>query len=323
MAAVMSRLKDVAFVDLCIGEGYADLRSEPGPLAPRTPVPASLTDEMQQLRQSCLAMYQQDGEADFAIDHDGVLYRVAVMTDLYTHPVLFLRRLASDVRDAEKLGLSRDFLSWLLKPERTGLILVAGDMGAGKTTTAAALLVARLKAHGGLAIAIENPPETRLHGLHGHGRCIQVPASRKHGGYREQLRQAMRTGASMLLIGEIRDNATALEAIKHSNNGTCVISTAHGRQLPDALSRVVAHARCEEMPTPESQLADGLAAVIFQRLDRVERTESAKNVIRAGFRTLMLDGADEAGIRSKIRSQEFHQLQQDVDNQSRRNVWGA
>ncbi|TAL63626.1 MAG: twitching motility protein PilT [Burkholderiaceae bacterium] len=314
------KLRDVSFVDLYIGPDYVDLKGMPGAQSPRSPLPPALHAEVEGLRQACMTQFDEVGDPEFSLVHDDVLYRVTVMNNLRSLPVLFLRRMAGEIRDFERLGLPKAFVNWVLEsPSRPGLIIVAGDLGGGKTTTAASLLVARLRRHGGLALAIEDPPETQLDGLHGEGRCIQVPASRRFGDYREQLRRAMRTGVGSLLIGEIRGNETALEAIKHSNNGLCVITTVHAAALPDALMRIVAYAKASGEGEPQSQLAQGLAAVIYQQLDRVDT--AGGRVVRASFKTLIVDGPEAIGIRSKLREEKYHQILQDVQSQAGKSKW--
>ncbi len=316
---MQAHLRDVPFVDLYIGPDYADLKGMPGAQAPRMPLPPELADEVAALRATCLQQFDTSQEPEFSHVHDDVLYRVTVMNNLHAQPVLFMRRMAAEIRDFDRLGLSKSFVSWVMEPQRPGLILVAGDLGGGKTTTAASLLAARLKLHGGLALAIEDPPETKLDGLHGQGRCIQIPASRRFGNYREQLRRAMRTGVGTLLIGEIRDQDTASEAIKHSNNGLCVISTVHAADLPDAIARILSYAEGSELSQPRDLLAAGLAAIIYQQLERVAAGNGT--VVRASFKTLAVNVADATSIRSKIREEKFHQIAQDVENQAGRMKW--
>src|SRR3546814_18377080 len=104
-----------------------------------------------------------------------------------------------------------------------GLVLIAGETGADKTSTAAALMYSRLIKHGGIAVAIEDPPEINMHGQHGHGWCEQVPASRFTGGYREHLIGSLRDNPDMILLGEIRDEATANEVVNASINGHFIL----------------------------------------------------------------------------------------------------
>lgn len=320
MDVSMTRLHAMPFVDLYVGPDYADIKGMPGAHAPRLPLPADFVDEVQALRDKCLSTYRESGEPEFSTLHDDVLYRVTVMNNLQAEPVLFLRRMAAEIRDFDRLGMSQMFRTWVMESVRPGMILVCGDQAAGKTSTAASLLVARLKAHGGVGLAIEDPPETKLDGLHGEGRCIQIPASRKFGNYEEQLRRAMRAGIATLLIGEIRDGVTAREAIRHSNNGLCVISTIHARDVSEALQRILSYAPATGTSgSVRDELASGLSAVIYQRLDRVPSGD--KTVVRASFRTLIVDGEGGAGIRTKIREERWGQLMQDVDSQAGRKVW--
>ena len=253
--------------------------------------------------------------AEFALLHDDVLYRVTMMRDLRTDAVYFLRRMGASIREVKRLGIPADMLDFLMRDSVRGLILFAGATGAGKTSSAASLLSARHHSHGGLSLAIEDPPETQLDGLHGEGRCIQVPASRRDGNYRDQLKRAMRTGVSTLLIGEIRCQDTATEAIRHSLNGLTVISTIHSKDPVDAISRLLSLAG-GELTNPAELLSQGLAAVVHQRIDRIPT-----GGVRMQFRSLRLDGPDENGIRAKLREGRVDQLAQDVANQAAKQTW--
>lgn len=311
----LPHLRDVPFVDLYIGVGYADAKGMPGAHAPRAPLAAVYTDEVAQVRELCARVHATHCEPEFAIPHDGVLYRVTAMHDLRAEPVYFIRRMAASIRRLDGLGLPPGLLNFLMQPTTRGLIVIAGETTVGKTSTAASLLSARLTAHGGFALAIEDPPETQLDGLHGEGRCIQVPATRRNGHYGEQLRSAMRTGVSTLLIGEIRDRATGGEAIKHSTNGLTVITTVHAKDPADAVGRILSYAGTTDIANPQDILASGLACIVHQRMERAGTT------VRLLFRTLTVSGSDEPAIRTLIREGRLDQIAKIVDSQARRNLW--
>lgn len=310
-----ARLHDLEFVDLYLGLAYADMKAQPGTNATRVPIPEAYLAEVAAVRQRCAQMHESQQEPEFALLHDDTLYRVTVMVDLRAEPVYFLRRMAAQIRAMERLAMPASLKEFLMEPNSQGLTLFCGDMASGKTSSAASLLSARLQAHGGLALAIEDPPETQLDGLHGSGRCIQVPASRRHGHYREQLRRAMRTGVSTLLIGEIRCEDTASEAIRQSINGLTVISTIHAKNGVDALTRLVTFAN-GSVPDAAGVLAQGLRAVIHQTIERVPT-----GGVRMRFVGLTLDGEDAAAIRTKIRTGQIASLQQEFENQARRTIW--
>lgn len=311
----VTRLRDLAFVDLYLGVDYADLKATPGSHAARSSIPQELAAEVAEVRRLCADMAEKQGEPEFALLHEDVLYRVTLMKDLRAQPVYFLRRMAASLRPISRLGLPGGLLNYLMQAGTRGLILFAGETGAGKTSSAASLLSARLQQHGGLALAIEDPPETQLDGLHGEGRCIQVPATRRQGHYAEQLQRAMRTGVSTVLIGEIRCPDTAAEAIRHSLNGLTVISTIHSKDPVDAISRLVTLAN-PQMGNAAPTLAGGLAAVVHQRMD-----SSPSGSVRMQFRNLQLGGPDADGIRSKLREGRIEQLAQDVAAQAAQQTW--
>lgn len=309
------RLKDLDFVDLYLGGSYADLKALPGGGATRAPVPAELEPEIAEIRKLCARLHQEQADPHFAMPYDDVLYRVTVMYDLRAEPIYFIRRMAADIRPIQRIGFPDTLRTQLMAPNLRGLVLIAGDQAVGKTTTAASLLVARLAAHGGLALAVEDPPETQMEGLHGEGRCIQVPASRRHGHYREQLHRAMRTGVGSLLIGEIRCEDTATEAIRNSVNGLLVLSTIHAKTPQEALMRLLAFAS-NSLPNAAEILASGLTAVLHQAIERVPG-----GGVRLIFKSLQFDGEGSEGIRAKVRDGRITDLQQDIDAQRQRTTW--
>lgn len=313
--AASPHLRDFDFVDLYIGNDFTDVKGLPGAHASRSPLPQHFEGDVAQVRAKCEQLYRDQGEPEFALFHDEVLYRVTAMHDMNAAPVYFVRRMAAAIREFKRLGLPDPVRDFLLAPKTRGLIVIAGEMAVGKTTTAASLLVERLRQIGGVALAIEDPPETRLDGLHGDGRCFQIPVARKHGGYREQLRLGMRSGVSTLLIGEIRCRDTATEAIKQSVNGLTVISTVHAKEPGDALSRIIALAGTDDLPNPAEILSSGIACVIHQKIER------HAGALRPVFTCLAVDGQDESAIRTTIRNNQLVRIPSFVDAQQRRHTW--
>lgn len=324
MSSGAAQLRDLVFSDLDIGPDYVEVRRHPGEQASRTPLPEEYTDDLTALKAACTRRYADTGEQGFNLRHDGVHYRVTIMENFHEQMLIFVRRISSTIRPLETIGLSKDFMGWVLAPKRPGLILICGDQVAGKTTTAASLLVARLRRHGGSALAFEDPPELVLDGLHGEGRCMQIPVSSKRGSYERQFQLAMRTGVNTVLIGEIRGEAEAAEGIRQSNNGLCVIATIHARQPHEALHRLVAYAPKTDGFNPRELLANGLTGIIHQRLTRHAGAPGGQDVIRVAFQTLAISATpEENGIRAKIREDKFHLLQNDIQQQSGRVMWAG
>ncbi|WP_238984954.1 ATPase, T2SS/T4P/T4SS family [Candidatus Glomeribacter gigasporarum] len=313
------KISALEFVDLYIGEEYCDIKGLAGASASRVGAPDELKDQINALRQQCQVIYRAQQEPEFALILDGVLFRVTQISDVANEDVFILRRSCAQIRPLATLGLAPHVMRALLEPQTRGLILIAGEMGTGKTSTAASIVVQRLKDHGGIAIAVEDPPETRLNGLHGHGRCIQVRASRKSGGYQEHMIRAMRSGADLILIGEIRDEDTAFQALQASINGHLIIATIHAGDIVQAIERMQTFCNGRASNTNDI-LADGLTIVIWQTLERISRAGDGQGA-RFISKSLVFSGPESAGIRARIRKGLIGQVMQNVETQSRQAAW--
>ncbi|MNJ42018.1 Twitching mobility protein [compost metagenome] len=191
-------------------------------------------------------------------------------------------------------------------------------MANGKTSTAAGFVVDRLMHFGGLCIAIEDPPETKLNGVHGEGRCVQVHASRRTGGYADHLYHGMRTGADLIFIGEIRDRATACDAITASINGHLILATIHAGNVAQAAERLITLAT-GGMENAADVLATGLSMIIWQSLNRSHQGERV--ITRMTVQPLVLTGDDGLGIKEKIRQGKTQQILQDAALQQNSATW--
>ena len=114
----------------------------------------------------------------------------------------------------------------------SGLILMVGPTGSGKTTTLYAILNA-LSSHEKNILTIENPVEYHIEGI------IQVSVELEQGlGFADTLRAALRQDPDVLLIGEIRDEETANIAVKATFTGHSVLSTLHNSDTVTAIRRL-------------------------------------------------------------------------------------
>lgn len=315
-----SLLSKINFVDLYIGEDYCDIKGLQGADTSRVPAPLHLLPMVKELRALCHETYRTQEEPEFSVVYDDVLFRVTAMVDVQNKDVFILRRSTAEIRNLNKIGLSPVLTQFMMDRDTRGLVLCVGEMAAGKSSSIASMFKERLTEHGGIGLAIEDPPETKLNGEHGKGRCIQIRASRKNGGYREQLIRAVRSGADMILLGEIRDEDTAFQVAQASINGHIILSTMHAGNIIQGIERLATY--CKSRTTNANEiLADGLAAVFWQELEKVPKQGGGGFSTRLQSRYLILTGQDGQSARSKIREGKFHQLVQEIDEQSRRNVW--
>ncbi|MGZ1522225.1 ATPase, T2SS/T4P/T4SS family [Xanthomonas citri] len=316
------RLAQQEFVELILGADFLDMKSHAGTGAARVSVPEDCRDECRELRNSLLRRLESHGDPEFAYIHDEVIYRVTAMVSLGSDEVFFLRRMTAAIRPVERIPFPERFLEFFMNPASKGLFIITGDMASGKTSSAASLLAELLRRHGDTALAIEDPPETLLGGLHGQGRCIQVPVSRRHGTYTQQIEHAMRTGVSTVLIGEVRHEDVANEAIRLAMT-VRVLTTIHGKSPVEALQRLADLAGdTADSDKTSKMLGSGLSAVVHQKLERVTAPNGAVLPgVRLGFQSLVVAGPNEAAMRTKIRDGNFESLRQDIDAQQKDKLW--
>lgn len=138
-----------------------------------------------------------------------------------------------------------------------GLILVVGPTGSGKSTTLYAGLQVLATDTSRKVITVEDPIEYALDG-------IQQTAVRPEigFGFANAMRAFVREDPDVILIGEIRDGETALEALRASQTGHLVLSTLHCNDTLDAVQRLI------DLGMHPNSIASELLAVFSQRLAR-------------------------------------------------------
>lgn len=138
----------------------------------------------------------------------------------------------------------------------SGLLLVTGPVGAGKSTTLYACLE-HLNDGKRMIITLEDPIEHQIKGLR---QCQVQP---KIGlGFQELLRGVMRQSPDIIMIGEIRDEETAKTAVRAANSGHLVLSTLHSPLAAGAVQSMLAFG------VNPYFLANSLLGIVAQRLIR-------------------------------------------------------
>jgi type II secretory ATPase GspE/PulE/Tfp pilus assembly ATPase PilB-like protein len=165
---------------------------------------------------------------------------------------------ASRLLALTELGLLRHDYNQLLSLLRSpsGLIVVTGPTGAGKTTTLYACL-AHLNTGQRKLNTIEDPVEYAIEGIRQSQVNPQIGVD-----FPELLRAVLRQGPDVIMIGEIRDGVTAETAIRAANSGHLVLATLHAPTAAGAVQSLLGlggHAHF---------LASSLLGVVAQRLVR-------------------------------------------------------
>ena len=141
----------------------------------------------------------------------------------------------------------------------SGLIIVAGPTGSGKTST----LYTTLKylshdQNNKNIVTIEDPVESALKGI----RQIQVNND-KDFGFKEALKGILRQDPDIIMIGEIRDKETALAAIQTALTGHLVLTTIHAPNASSIIPRLI------DMGIESYLLSSSISLILSQRLIRV------------------------------------------------------
>lgn len=306
-------LKDLAFSDIYLGASGAWFSGVPGTSDPIATPPEHLA-EVANLRVAC-DLYRRENLSrdDFPIRHGDISYRASVMNTI-NEMVFVLRRLDEKIQSISELGIPPFFVEMMMKPKLTGLFVISGSFGQGKTTTASALVASRIGKYGGVAVTIEEPPEMPLHGRHGEGVCYQTWVA--PGGFGHACRQAARWSPSIIFLGEIRDSETAIEALRASINGKLVICTTHADNCAMAIERIFALANTDVASADDvlGMLASGLVAVVHQKL---ESTGSRRQLT---LDPLFITGENAQGIRNTIKMRKFDQLKSESQLQKNRMI---
>lgn len=205
----------------------------------------------------------QEGRLTFqASERNGLLdVRLAVMPT--THGLRAAVRLPADLiqpHTLDELSLPASVLSGLHRfaDADAGMLLLTGPAGSGKTTTIYALLAQIAQSRPGLSIiSLEDPVERDLRGV------TQIEVS-PFGEltYERSLRSILRQDPQVLMLGEIRDAATASLAVQAALSGHRLISTLHAATPAGAIARLL------EMGLEPYQITSALFGVVAQRLLR-------------------------------------------------------
>lgn len=206
----------------------------------------------------------QDGRARVRVGDREIDIRVSSLPALHGES-LVLRLLdggrtseANESRTLSALGFSTEVYAQFTRMlgRSSGLVLVTGPTGSGKTTTLYAALAER-STTGVKVVTVEDPVEYRLDGV------VQLPVNVKAGfGFPNALRAILRHDPDVILVGEMRDTETAEIAVQAALTGHLVLSTLHTTDATGALARL------SEMGVPAYLLAATLHGVLAQRLVR-------------------------------------------------------
>lgn len=201
----------------------------------------------------------QDGRFAIKARQQTVDVRISTMPTQHGESVVMRLLIQNESSfSLDRLGMSTGMLSRFRKliHRPSGMVLVTGPTGSGKTTTLYSAL-SEVNSSASKIITVEDPVEYRLPGIN------QVQVNDKiELDFSRVLRSTMRQDPDIILVGEIRDQETAQIGLRAAMTGHLVLSTLHTN---DAISTPM---RLIDMGAPRFMVAMSILAVVAQRLVR-------------------------------------------------------
>lgn len=206
--------------------------------------------------------FSDTGDADFAYEVPSLArFRVNLFRQQRGSGAVF-RVIPSRIMTLEQLGLPRQLRR--LADIRSGLVVVTGPTGSGKSTTLAALVDLVNSTRSYHIITIEEPIEF----VHESRKCLihQREVGPHATSFSDALRVAGREDPDLILVGEMRDPETISMALEAAEKGTIVFGTLHTNSAAKTVDRIVNSFPAEEQGAVRSILGDSLKAVVAQQL---------------------------------------------------------
>ncbi len=206
-----------------------------------------------------------------------------------------LRCVPFELPDSSKLGIPETVMN--LSETKSGIVLVTGAAGNGKSTTLSCMIDKINSTSEGHIITIEDPIEF----LHKHKKCIisQREIGIDTGSYVDALRAALRQSPNVILLGEMRDFETINIAMTAAETGQLVLSTLHTNGAANTVDRIIDVFPTNQQHQIRVQLSMVLRAVVSQQL-----VPAIGGGLVPAFEIMVVNNA----IRTMIREQKTHQI---------------
>jgi pilus retraction protein PilT len=210
---------------------------------------------------------------------------------------LAIRLLPETIPDLSGLNLHPSLGT--IRDLRSGLILVCGSTGSGKSTTVAAILEEINRSRPVHIITIEDPIEYRFQSkkafIEQREVGIHVPS------FRQGLLDVLRENPDVIFVGELREPDTIRLTLNAAESGHLVFATLHATDVEDAVHRINNSATGDSQDVIRYQFASTISWLIVQQLVYMEK---------AGFRVPVLSILRNApSVRSSIRDNKVAQLE--------------
>lgn len=210
---------------------------------------------------------QKGGQDDFAANHGAVRIRMHAFISKRQINIS-ARKLSSEIPRLETLGLPLSFHKVL--SQSTGLILVVGATGSGKSTTMASAVDYLNTTQEGHIVTLEDPVEYIHRDKKSRIRQREVGVDSDCVTFGAGVTAAMREDPDIILVGEVRDAVTMAACLSAAQTGHLVFATLHTNSAYESIERALAFFPDAERELQRSVLSAVLRGVIAQRLVRAD-----------------------------------------------------
>jgi len=175
---------------------------------------------------------------------------------------MVIRYIKWDIPSIDELGLPQVLKSIVMN--NSGMVLVVGSTGSGKSTTLASMINHRNSIEGGHILTIEDPIEFVFR--HNKSIISQREVGIDTLSYQNALREALREAPEVIMIGEARDGETMKAAINFADTGHLCLTTLHAVNSNQAMDRIMNMFPTDMRDQLLMDLSLNLKAIISQRL---------------------------------------------------------
>jgi twitching motility protein PilT len=249
-------------------------------------------------------------DLDFSLDIPSIArFRVNVFVQRKGIAAVF-RLIPEVVYSIDELGLPEVLKQ--ISTQKSGLVIITGPTGSGKSTTQAAMLNEINANYAKHIITIEDPIEF----VHKNQKSIieQREIKTHTLSFQKALRSGLREDPDVILVGEMRDLETISLAITAAETGHLVFTTLHTNGAAKSIDRIIDAFPFEQQNQIRSQLSESLYAVIWQNLIKTKdekgriapieiliNNSAIANMIRKG-KTHQIDSAIETGFKEGMQT---------------------
>jgi twitching motility protein PilT len=275
--------------------------------APLEPADAARVKEKVLTSQVKQRQFEEIGSTDVSYFTDEARYRVSAFLQRGTASFVF--RVVPAAPDVSDLGLPEVIPSWA--DAKRGLVVVTGPTGSGKSTTVAAIIDTINRWRSCHILTIEDPIEY----LHSDNKAVvcQREIGLDAPTYHLALRAALRQDPDVIVIGEVRDEETAMTALRAAETGHLVLCTLHTVNATETVERFIDLFGGRQAHLARQVLASTLVGISSQRLlpgasgGRVLNAEVLVNSARV--RDMIANAVEQKNIEQAIREGDYYGMQ--------------